>query len=223
MQIMTGWGHEIHQQCGGFRRGSAWVVEHQYGWVGYWLWGDLRFRNWLVHLTSYMTKGWPRGICQCCQYCQEFSEATTAISYKWQFVKVASNKVSTKVKAISFAENGSYFVTAGNRWVVNTSNKSINVLKWLCWQACQVLVPGVLQELQVQGRGPPDGQVRHPRRAEEQLLLRCCVRPRRNGEQSLFQIIITAEDNGRRDAAWLWLSGDWSLIARLPLTRTLSH
>ena len=75
-----------------------------------------------------MTKGWPRGICRCCQYCQEFSEATTAISYKWQFVKVASNKVSTKVKAISFAENGSYFVTAGNRWVVNTSNKSINVL-----------------------------------------------------------------------------------------------
>ena len=30
-------------------------------------------------------------------------------------VKVASNKVSTKVKAISFAENGNYFVTAGNR------------------------------------------------------------------------------------------------------------
>lgn len=38
--------------------------------------------------------------------------------YKWHFSKVASNKVSTKVKAISFAENGSYFVTAGNRWVV---------------------------------------------------------------------------------------------------------
>ena len=31
--------------------------------------------------------------------------------------QVASNKVSTKVKAISFAENGSYFVTAGNRQV----------------------------------------------------------------------------------------------------------
>ncbi len=31
-------------------------------------------------------------------------------------VKVASNKVSTKVKAISFAENGNYFVTAGNRY-----------------------------------------------------------------------------------------------------------
>lgn len=36
--------------------------------------------------------------------------------YKWRLFKVASNKVSTKVKAISFAENGSYFVTAGNRW-----------------------------------------------------------------------------------------------------------
>ena len=31
--------------------------------------------------------------------------------------KVASNKVSMKVKAISFAENGNYFVTAGNRHV----------------------------------------------------------------------------------------------------------
>ncbi|XP_072381663.1 mitogen-activated protein kinase-binding protein 1 isoform X2 [Diabrotica undecimpunctata] len=32
-------------------------------------------------------------------------------------IKVASNKVSTKVKAIAFAENGSYFVTVGNRHV----------------------------------------------------------------------------------------------------------
>ncbi|XP_046980960.1 mitogen-activated protein kinase-binding protein 1 isoform X1 [Schistocerca americana] len=32
-------------------------------------------------------------------------------------IKVASNKVSTKVKAVSFAENGSYFVTVGNRHV----------------------------------------------------------------------------------------------------------
>lgn len=31
--------------------------------------------------------------------------------------KVASNKVSTKVKAVAFAENGSYFVTVGNRHV----------------------------------------------------------------------------------------------------------
>lgn len=32
-------------------------------------------------------------------------------------IKVASNKVSTKVKAVAFAENGSYFVTVGNRHV----------------------------------------------------------------------------------------------------------
>ncbi|XP_024944621.1 uncharacterized protein LOC107271231 isoform X2 [Cephus cinctus] len=32
-------------------------------------------------------------------------------------VKVASNKVSSKVKAVSFAENGNYFVTVGNRHV----------------------------------------------------------------------------------------------------------
>ncbi|KAF7286628.1 hypothetical protein GWI33_004661 [Rhynchophorus ferrugineus] len=32
-------------------------------------------------------------------------------------IKVASNKVSTKVKAIAFADNGSYFVTVGNRHV----------------------------------------------------------------------------------------------------------
>ena len=29
-------------------------------------------------------------------------------------IKVASNKISTKVKAISFAENGNYFVTGNN-------------------------------------------------------------------------------------------------------------
>ncbi|XP_068901374.1 mitogen-activated protein kinase-binding protein 1-like isoform X6 [Tenebrio molitor] len=32
-------------------------------------------------------------------------------------VKVASNKVSTKVKSVAFADNGSYFVTVGNRHV----------------------------------------------------------------------------------------------------------
>ncbi|KAK7791824.1 hypothetical protein R5R35_001242 [Gryllus longicercus] len=32
-------------------------------------------------------------------------------------IKVASNKVSTKVKAVSFAESGNYFVTVGNRHV----------------------------------------------------------------------------------------------------------
>lgn len=32
-------------------------------------------------------------------------------------VKVASNKVSTKVNAVAFADNGNYFVTVGNRHV----------------------------------------------------------------------------------------------------------
>ncbi|XP_017782013.1 PREDICTED: WD repeat-containing protein 62 isoform X2 [Nicrophorus vespilloides] len=32
-------------------------------------------------------------------------------------IKVASNKISTKVKSIAFADNGSYFVTVGNRHV----------------------------------------------------------------------------------------------------------
>lgn len=38
--------------------------------------------------------------------------------WEWKSgVKVASNKVSNKVKAVAFAENGNYFVTAGNRLV----------------------------------------------------------------------------------------------------------
>jgi hypothetical protein len=32
-------------------------------------------------------------------------------------IKIASNKVSSKVKALSFASDGSYFVTVGNRHV----------------------------------------------------------------------------------------------------------
>ena len=43
-------------------------------------------------------------------------------------VKVASNKVSTKVKAISFAENGKYFVTVGMRnvkfWYLETTRSA---------------------------------------------------------------------------------------------------
>ena len=47
-------------------------------------------------------------------------------------IKVASNKISTKVKAISFAENGNYFVTGKNIIVSmyfqkkNSSNQSTN-------------------------------------------------------------------------------------------------
>ncbi|KAF0297375.1 Mitogen-activated protein kinase-binding protein 1 [Amphibalanus amphitrite] len=49
--------------------------------------------------------------------------------WDWQRnVKVASNKVSSRVKAVSFAENGSYFVTVGNRhvkfWYLELSRSS---------------------------------------------------------------------------------------------------
>ena len=46
-------------------------------------------------------------------------------------IKVASNKISTKVKAISFAENGNYFVTAGNRhikfWYLEYSRSKVKL------------------------------------------------------------------------------------------------
>ena len=45
-------------------------------------------------------------------------------------IKIASNKISTKVKALSFASNGSYFVTVGNRhvkfWYLEYSKSSRN-------------------------------------------------------------------------------------------------
>lgn len=66
-------------------------------------------------------------------------------------VKVASNKFSSKVKAISFAENGSYFVTVGNRhvkfWYLEVARGSKvsrpNVFKVLCLRTggCQVHFP----------------------------------------------------------------------------------
>lgn len=38
--------------------------------------------------------------------------------FDWrQNLKIASNKVSAKVVAVSFSEDGSYFVTVGNRHV----------------------------------------------------------------------------------------------------------
>lgn len=50
-------------------------------------------------------------------------------------VKVASNKVSSKVKAVCFAENGNYFVTVGNRhvkfWYLEYS-RSAKVNSQLC-------------------------------------------------------------------------------------------
>ena len=81
--------------------------------------------------------------------------------------KVASNKVSAKVIALSFAEVGSYFVTAGNR----STNKCKHFILIATLQTRQVLVPGILPERQVQGAGPPDGEVGDPGGTEEQLFL----------------------------------------------------
>lgn len=39
------------------------------------------------------------------------------------------------------------------------------------FQACQVLVSGILSERQIQGGRASHGSLRHPRGAEEQLLL----------------------------------------------------
>ena len=92
--------------------------------------------------------------------------------------QVASNKVSTKVKAISFAENGSYFVTAGNRQVLHlfwffhfTLNEQESLkttyldssilfdFECLNEQACQVLVPGIFAQCQIQGARTSHGKV----------------------------------------------------------------
>lgn len=54
-------------------------------------------------------------------------------------VKVASNKVSSKVKAVCFAENGNYFVTVGNRhvkfWYLEYS-RSAKVSQMLTCRLC---------------------------------------------------------------------------------------
>ena len=68
--------------------------------------------------------------------------------WDWQRnVKVASNKVSSRVKAVSFAENGSYFVTVGNRhvkfWYLELSRSS-KVSG--CLPASRVLRPVMLRE-----------------------------------------------------------------------------
>lgn len=51
-------------------------------------------------------------------------------------VKVASNKVSTKVKAVSFSENGKYFVTVGMRnvkfWYLEHTRSTKVYLLFFC-------------------------------------------------------------------------------------------
>ena len=83
-------------------------------------------------------------------------------------VRVATNKMSFNVSAISFAKDGSYFVAAGNRldWTLVFSNNLINLLK-----ASEVLVSGELQ-VQHQWNCTPAWQVSHPGRAKKQQLPR---------------------------------------------------
>ena len=109
------------------------------------------------------------------------------VSLKYFLFQVASNKVSTKVKAISFAENGSYFVTAGNRWVDNTNfcnRKQIffNAHHWIIFQTRQVLVPGIFSQRQVQGGCSSDGKISYSWGTEKQLFLWCRMWTRRNGK-----------------------------------------
>jgi WD domain, G-beta repeat. len=44
-------------------------------------------------------------------------------------VKIASNKVSNKVKSVTFSESGNYFVTVGNRhvkyWYLQSSRSTV--------------------------------------------------------------------------------------------------
>ena len=90
------------------------------------------------------------------------------------------------MKAISFAENGSYFVTAGNRWVDNTNifAKQIffNAHHWIIFQTRQVLVPGIFSQRQVQGGCSSDGKISNSWGTEKQLFLWCRMWTRRNGK-----------------------------------------
>lgn len=77
------------------------------------------FRNWYVKLRYW--------ICTCFQAFSPSNKYVVSVGSQhdmivnvWDWrnnVKVASNKVSSRVKAVSFAENGNYFVTVGNRHV----------------------------------------------------------------------------------------------------------
>ncbi|GIX88603.1 hypothetical protein CEXT_152061 [Caerostris extrusa] len=91
-----------------------------------------------------------------------FSHSRKALSPSW-----AVESIEEKVKALSFAAGGNYFVTVGNNHV-------------------KVLVPRVFPLHKVQaGARSPDGPLCHIRRPEEQLLLRRSLRQRRVGGQHL--------------------------------------
>lgn len=80
-------------------------------------------------------------------------------------VKVASNKVSSKVKAVSFAENGSYFVTVGNRhvkfWYLEYSRSAKVNLLFLFHSSLIVVIYYHFFLYIVQGARSADGSLRH--------------------------------------------------------------
>lgn len=91
-------------------------------------------------------------------------------------VKVASNKVSSKVKAVCFAENGNYFVTVGNRhvkfWYLEYSRSAkVNskvvetALSLFCSRRNNKLYAILCSA--VQRTRAFDGSIRYIRRAEE--------------------------------------------------------
>ena len=83
-------------------------------------------------------------------------------------VRVATNKMSFSVSAISFAKDGSYFVAAGNRLdcvLVLFFNNPISPLK-----APEVLVSGELQVQQQWDYCAPPREVSHHGATKEQQL-----------------------------------------------------
>ena len=93
-----------------------------------------------VYFVSYFGTNLNQYICHCynnhlCFFSLVVGSQQDMIVNVWDWhnnIKVASNKISTKVKAISFAENGNYFVTGKNNIVSmcfqkkNSSNQSTN-------------------------------------------------------------------------------------------------
>lgn len=70
-------------------------------------------------------------------------------------VKIASNKVSTKVKSIAFAENGSYFVTVGNRhvkfWYLEHGKAKVSLTVYVCTVVTSVAHPTQLNDQTING------------------------------------------------------------------------
>ena len=83
-------------------------------------------------------------------------------------VRLASNKMSFNVTAISFAKDGSYFVAAGNRLDLSLGLIRCNLLSPV--KTSEVLVSGDSQVQQQWRDCAPAGQVSHPGGTKEQQL-----------------------------------------------------